>query len=76
MDCDSQQGERTLSAVTQEKRLLFSYVLTCSVDSFGFFFLFVSSPHLIVAVDFIGTMKYNEAFELFFSVTFFIVINL
>ena len=33
-------------------------VLTCSVDSFGFFFFPFSSPSVVV-VDFIGTMKSN-----------------
>ena len=50
--------------------------LICSVDSFGFFSFFPSS---VVVVDFIGTMKSNEAFDLFFffpfpSVTYFIVV--
>ena len=33
-----------------------SYGFTCSVDSFGFFFLFLPS---VVVVDFIGNMKSN-----------------
>ena len=51
--------EKTLTAVTQDKHLLF-FVLTCFVDSFGFFFsLFPRPPPLIVVVDFIGIMKLN-----------------
>ena len=41
--------------------------LICSVDSFGFFSFFPSS---VVVVDFIGTMKSNEAFDLFFFFSF------
>ena len=56
MDCGS------LTAVTQEKCLLHSYVLTCSVVlldilSFSFFPSFPTSS--VVVVDFIGTMKSN-----------------
>ena len=77
--------ERTLTAVTQEKHLLFLCfdLFSCSVDSLGFFFFFyffsfLFSPSVVV-VGFIGTMRLNYVFELFFSpsVTFFIVdINL
>ena len=52
--------ERTLTAVNQEKSYYF-YVLTCSVDSVGFFkFVFVLffSPFVVV-VNFIGIMKSN-----------------
>ena len=45
--------ERTLTTVTQ-KNIYYSYVLTCSVDSFGFFDFFYFSPSVVV-VDFIGT---------------------
>jgi len=78
VDCDSQQGKQLLTALTQEKYLL--YVLTCSVDSFGFFFFFFSFFTLsVVVVDVYGTMKSNLVLSLlfFFSVIFFIaVINL
>ena len=55
--------ERTLTAVTQEKHLLFLLFLTCSVDPFGFFlfsfFFFPFHPHSVVVVNFIGTKKFN-----------------
>ena len=40
------------------KNIYYSYFLTCSVDSFGFFFFPFSSPSVVV-VDFIGTMISN-----------------
>ena len=43
---------------SDSRKPLYSYVLTCSVGSFGFFF-FSFSPDSIVVVDFIGTMKSN-----------------
>ena len=58
---------------SDSRKTFITHFLTCSVDSFRFFFFFPS----VIVVDFIGTKKSNEAFEiLFFSVTFFIVINL
>ena len=50
-DSDSSDSRKTLIPV-----------LTCSVDSFGFFPFFSSS---VVADTFIGTMKSNYAFEFF-----------
>ena len=35
------------------------YVLTCSVDSFVFFFFFPPCPPSVAVVDFTGTMKPN-----------------
>ena len=43
--------ERTLTAVTQEKHLLF-LCLTCSVDSFGFFSFL---PQSVVVINFVAT---------------------
>ena len=53
------------------KNIYYFYVLTCSVDSFGFlffsffFFLFDLPLPRVVVADFIGTMKSNLALELF-----------
>ena len=47
---------------SNDSRKAIIFVLTCSVDSFGFFFLFFfPSPTLppIIVIDFIGTMKSN-----------------
>ena len=60
MDCDSQRGKNSDRSGSRKP---YSYVLTCSVDSFGFFPFFSSS---VVVVTFIGTMKFNYAFEAFF----------
>ena len=55
MDCDSHQG-KGLTAMTQEKHLLFLFFdLFCRII-WIFFFLFF--PYVVV-VDFIGTMKSN-----------------
>ena len=50
-DCDS----------TDSEKIYYSNVLTCSVDSFGFFSSFSSPapPPTVVIVDFSGTMKSN-----------------
>ena len=48
-------------------------VLTCSVDSFGFFLFSFLSPSVVV-VDFIGTMKSKLLSSFFSSVTFLIVV--
>ena len=66
--------ERTLTAVTQEKHLLFlCFDLFCRF--FWTFFFFFLSPTSVVVVNFIGTMKSNLTFELlFFSVTYFVVV--
>ena len=62
--------ERTLAAVSEEKHLLFLFF-----DLFCRFIFFFLSPPSFVVVDFIGTMKSNEAFELFLLlVAFFIVV--
>ena len=58
--------------MTQEKHF-YSYLLTCSVVSFGFFFFFFPPP-VVVDVNIIGTMKSKKAFEFFFSIALFIVI--
>ena len=46
-----------------KKSIYNSYVLTCSIDSFGFFlfsfFFFCLFSPSVVVVDFIGTMKSN-----------------
>ena len=45
---------------SDKKNIYYSYVLTCYVDSLGFFFLFFSfPPPSVVIVNFIGTMKSN-----------------
>ena len=52
--------ERTLSAETQEKHLLFlCFDLFCRFFQIFLFFFFPSSPPSVVVVDFIGTMKSN-----------------
>ena len=57
--------ERTLTAETQEKHLLF--LCFDLFYRFLWIFSFFFFPHLsVVVVDFIGIMKSNEAFELFF----------
>ena len=75
MDCDFQRGKR-LGQQWLKRNSYYSYVLTCSVDSFGFFFFF---PPSAVVVNFIGTKKSNWSFELFLisflSHIFIIVIN-
>ena len=48
------------------KTFIILIFLTCSVDCFGFLFLFFAFPHSVVHVDFIGTKKSNYAFDLFF----------
>ena len=55
MDCDFQQEKGV------KKNIYASYVLTSSVDCFGFFFfLFLSFfSTSVVVVNFIGTMKSN-----------------
>ena len=63
--------ERTLTAVTQEKHLIFFFFFTFSVYSFGFFFFFFP-PSIVVDVNIIGTMKSKKAFEFFFSIALFI----
>ena len=55
--------ERTLTAVIKKNILHYSYVLACSIGSFGFFPFF---SRFVVVVNFIGTMKSCYAFELFF----------
>ena len=42
---------------SDSRKTCYSYVLTCSVDSFGFFCL--PHPSSVIVVDFIGTMKSN-----------------
>ena len=44
-----------------KKNIYYSYFLTCSVDSSGFFFffLFFLFPPSVVDVNFIGTKKSN-----------------
>ena len=54
------ERERTLTAETQEKHLLFiyySYILTCSVVSSGYFSFFPFLPSVAVVADFISTIK-------------------
>ena len=65
MDYDSQRG-KGLGQKGLKTNFRYFYVLTCSADSYGFFFfLFFSSfysPSLqlrIVVVNFIGTVKSN-----------------
>ena len=54
------QREKGLWQQWPKKNIYYSYVLTCSVDSFGFFFLsFFLSATSVVVDDFIGTMKSN-----------------
>ena len=57
MDCDSQRGKNSDRSGSRKP---YSYVLTCSVDSFEFFsFLFPLFSSSVTVVSFIGTMKYN-----------------
>ena len=57
VDCDSLRG-KGLWQHRLKKYIYYSYFLTCSVDSFGFFlFLFPFCPPSVV--DFIGTKKSN-----------------
>ena len=49
-----------------------THVLTCSVNSFGFFsffFFLLSPPRPVVVVGFIGTMKSNKLLRVFFSLS-------
>jgi len=60
----TQERERTLIAVIQEKHLLFvSFDLFCR-----FFWIFfpLFFPPSVVIINFIGTLKSNETFEFFF----------
>ena len=60
MACDSQQGKGLLTAVTQEKHLLFlCFDLFCIFFWIFFLFFFLFLPPSVVVVDFIGTMKPN-----------------
>ena len=52
MDCDSQRGKNSDRSGSRKP---YSYVLTCSIDSFEFF----PPSTLIVVIDIIGTMKSN-----------------
>ena len=45
---------------------------TFTIDSFGFFFFSFLFPLPSVVVNFIGTMKSNKSFELFFIFFFFL----
>ena len=58
-DSDSSNSRKTFIMLM----IYCSYVLTCSIDSFG---SFLSLPPSVVVVNLIGTMKSNQAFELFF----------
>ena len=43
VDCDSQRGKRCLQ-LRFKKNIYYSYILTCLVVAFEFFFLFALSP--------------------------------
>jgi len=62
VDLTPSKGERTLDG--SDSRKTFIIVLTCSVDSFGFFFSFLSPS--VVVIDFIGTMKSKLLSSFFF----------
>ena len=52
--------ERKDSDSNDSRKIFIILVLTCSVDSFGFFFpFFPFYPTSVVVVDFIGTVKSN-----------------
>ena len=52
-------SERKDSDSNGSREIFIILVLTCPVDSFGFFFFFSFYPPSVVVVDFIGTMKSN-----------------
>ena len=80
MDCDSQKGKGPWQQ-WPKKSIYYSYVLTCSLDCFGFFFFFpLSAPLLQLSIllalwNLIKLLRFLFSFILFFSQSHFLLLH-